>query len=70
MDREKEEVLKMFTEAWDRFMTKGGSTGRGSHRRRNRVADVQQQQQQGAPDQWHKTSSEHFNFYSKGALVL
>ena len=46
INREKEEVLKMFTEAWDRFMSKGGGAG-GSQRRRNRVADVQQ----GAPVQ-------------------
>ena len=50
INREKEEVLKMFTEAWDRFMSKGGAGGgRGSNRRRNRVADVQQ----GATNQSH-----------------
>ena len=43
--QEKEEVLRMFTEAWDRFMSKGSVNRR---RNTNRVADVQQQQ--GAPD--------------------
>ena len=44
MHQEKEEVLRMFTEAWDRFMSKGSVSRRRQHT--NRVADVQQQ---GAP---------------------
>ena len=44
--QEKEEVLRMFTEAWDRFMSKGSVSRRRQHT--NRVADVQQQQ--GGPE--------------------
>ena len=42
INREKEEVLKMFTEAFGRFVAKGGGN-------RQRVADVQ-----GAPDHFQQ----------------